>query len=701
MSYFRNALLYPRSVALIGASADVSRLTARPLKFMRHHGFQGEIFPVNVSHDTVGGLKAYKSVADIPAQIDHAYILLNADPALEAVEACAAVGVPVVTVLADGFAESGGAGIERQKRLIEIAENNKIKVIGPNSTGVVQADSGFSCTTNAAFGREHLPTGNFAVLSQSGSVIGAMLSRSAAVGLGFKAYVSVGNEACLGVGEIGKELVSDPEIDGFILFLETIRRPDEVKEFAALAHAAGKPLIAYLVGKSDAGQSLAASHTGAMTGGGKAIRAFLDGLGIYQVDNFEALAELANMLKLRERLKTRPDRATVLTTTGGGGGMVYDLLGMRGVELTGMSQHSSKILNESGLFIKPGALVDVTLAGAKYETMKSVVSALINDPASGLVVAVIGSSAQFNPELAVKPIVDAVKEAGANAAPVVAVPVPDAAESIRMFNESGIPAFRTAESAAECIGVLLSSAPGYSPRQVDDTALSGVRQILRDCVQSQLLETEAAAVFRELSIKAPPSIAIASDGPVPDEMPFDGPYVVKVLSREIQHKSDIGGVVIGLSDVTSVTEAVTNMRQALAHSTQGVSIIGYLIQQQVSSLGEAIIGFYRDPVVGPLITVGMGGVSTEIYEDLAVRPAPVSVETAIEMVAQVKGFELFRGFRNKPKGDLLALARAVSWISDLAAVARVQEAEINPMLVGADGCGVVLADALVRLGGVK
>jgi len=701
MSYFRNALLYPRSVALIGASADISRLTARPLKFMRDHGFQGEIFPVNVSHDTVGGLKAYKSVAEIPAQIDHAYILLNADPALEAVEACAAIGVPVVTVLADGFAESGGAGIDRQKRLIEIAENSEIKVIGPNSTGVVEAASGFSCTTNAAFGREGLPSGNFLVLSQRGSVIGAMLSRSAAVGLGFKAYVSVGNEACLGVGEIGKELVSDPEIDGFVLFLETIRRPDEVKEFAASAHAAGKPLIAYLVGKSDAGQSLAASHTGAMTGGGRAIRAFLDGLGIYQVDNFEALAELANTLTLRERLKTRPEKATVVTTTGGGGGMIYDLLGMRDVALTGMSQHSSKALQEIGLSIKPGALVDVTLAGAKYETMKSVVSTLINDPTSGLVVAVIGSSAQFNPELAVNPIVDAVKESGGNAAPVVAVPVPDAAESIRMFNESGIPAFRTAESAAECIGVLLSPAPRYSPRQVDDTALSGVRRILRDCVQSRLLETEAGAVFRELSIKAPPSMQIAEDEAVPEPIPFEGPYVVKVLSRGIPHKSDVGGVVIGLHDVKSVAKAVDKMRASLGETQPEGSIIGYLIQQQASSLGEAIIGFYRDPIVGPLITVGMGGVSTEIYEDIAVRPAPVSVETAMEMVAQVRGFELFRGFRNKPKGDLLALARAVSWISDLAAVPRVQEAEINPMLIGAEGCGAVMADALVRLEGAK
>ncbi len=701
MSDFRNALLYPRSVALIGASADASRLTARPLKFMSDHGYQGEIFPVNVSHDEVGGRKAYKSVSEIPTPVDHAYILLNAEPALEAVEACAAAGVRVVTVLADGFAESGGVGIERQERLVETAKSCKIKVIGPNSTGVVEVDKGYSCTTNAAFGRETLPSGNFAVLSQSGSVIGAMLSRGAAVGLGFKAYVSVGNEACMGVGEIGQELVSDPEIGGFVLFLETIRRPEEVKKFAAAAHEADKPVIAYLVGKSDAGQSLAASHTGAMTGGGRAIRAFLDGLGIYLVDNFEALAELANVLKLRKRLKTRPDKATVVTTTGGGGGMIYDLLGMRDVALAGMSQHSSKALQDIGISIKPGALVDVTLAGAKYETMKTVVSTLINDPTSGLVVAVIGSSAQFNPELAVDPIVDAVRESGPNAAPVVAVPVPDAAESIRMFNESGIPAFRTAESAAECIGVLLSPVPRSSRAIVDDTSLTSIRQILRTCVQSQLLETEAAAVFKELSIKAPSSIQIGADEPVPPQIPFEGPYVVKVLSREIQHKSDVGGVVIGLQDVRSVAEAVDRMREGLGTAVPARSITGYLIQQHVSSLGEAIIGFYRDPIVGPLITVGLGGVSTEIYEDIAVRPAPVNVETAMEMVAQVKGFELFRGFRNKPKGDLLALARAVSWISDLAAVTRIQEAEINPMLIGAEGCGTVMADALVRLDGVK
>ncbi|NVK20574.1 MAG: acetate--CoA ligase family protein [Methylocystaceae bacterium] len=692
----KNKILYPNVVALIGASGTKGRLTARPQAFMNDHGFEGRVYPVNPRRDEVQGVKAYPSISDIPEPVDHAYILLDAEPALAVLQDCGKAGVKVVSMLADGFAESGGDGIERQERLEKIAAEYGIIVIGPNSTGVVETTRKFVCTSNAAFASSKLPTGKFAVLSQSGSMIGAMLSRGAALGLGFKSYISVGNEACMGVGELGQVLVDDPEIEGFTLFLETLRRPSEIAKFARMAQKAGKPVIAYLVGRSGAGQSLAASHTGAMVGGGRAIEAFLDSHGIHRVENFEALVEMSNALRVKKQLSHRPKKVTVVTTTGGGGGMVYDLIGLRGVPMATMSDTSRAKLAEGGLNIKKGPLVDVTLAGTKYDTMKAVISTLINDPESGLIVTVIGSSSQFNPELAVNPIVDAVKEAPEGAAPVVAMAIPHAPESLNLFNANGVPAFRTGESAAEAIDALLAS---DVLMQNENTELSkDAIDRISNTQAGAMTEVEASNLFADLALTSPTSYVVGADNDIPANIEFEGPYVLKVVSRDVQHKSEIGGVKVGLADVGELQNALVEMRANVAERAPSATVDAYLVQKMEKGLGEAIIGLNRDPVVGPMITVGLGGVMTEIYKDISLRPAPVNHEIALEMLDEVKGFALLRGFRNGPLGDLEALAAAVVNVSKLAMHERVLEAEINPVLVREKGEGVILLDGLVMLG---
>lgn len=692
----RHALLYPRTVALIGASDTPGRLTARPQTFLAKHGFNGTVYPVNPRRETVQGAQAYPTIGDVPEPVDHAYIMLDAEPALTALEACGAAGVPVVTVLADGFAESGGPGIARQERLTAIARAHAITVIGPNSTGVVETSRGFACTSNAAFAADTLPTGHIAVLSQSGSVIGAILSRGAAVGLGFRAFLSVGNEACLGVGEVGAILNDDPDIHGYILFLETMRRPEGFSRFAAAARAAGKPIVAYLVGRSSAGQALATSHTGALAGGARPLQAFLAAEGVHLAETFEGAVELSAALKVRARLAQRPKRATVVTTTGGGGGMVYDLIGLRGVELCAMSEASRAALERQGITIKPGPLVDVTLAGARYELMKALVATLAEDPETGLLVAAIGSSAQFQPELAVRPIVDALRDASPNAAPIVAAPIPHAPESLAHLAAGGVPAFRTPEGCAEAVAALLApqrAAGQGAPPALPAATTAALNRLAATLSDGRADEVEAADVFATLGIKGPPTVVIGPDEPLPDAMPFGGPYVVKALSRHMAHKSDEGGVALGLRDGAALGEALGTMRERF-----GDRVDGYLVQPMCSGRGEAIVGLVRDPVVGPIVSVGAGGVLAELYGDVALRPAPVTRRAAEEMLAEVKAFAPLRGYRNLPKGDLGALAEAVAAFSQLATDPRVSEAEINPLLVRGEGDGVVRLDALLVLG---
>jgi len=687
-------LIAPRSVALIGASASPGKLTARPLTFLKRHGYAGRILPVNPMRPVVMDLPAYPTVADIPEAVEHAYILLDADPAVDALLDCVRAGVRVVSVLADGFAEAGEEGRARQERLTAIAREAGILLIGPNSTGVVASASGFSCTTNAAFATDSLMPGRLAVLSQSGSLIGTILSRGQARGAGFSNLISVGNEASAGVGELGQLLLRDPGTDGILLFLETIRNPDALARFAEDANRMGKPVTAYMIGRSEEGQALSVSHTGALTGSAQAISSFLKAIGIREVEFFDSLIDAPRALSRLNHLGGRPRHATVVSTTGGGGAMVVDQISARGVPIAGCSAAARATLSGEGIPLGHGKLVDVTLAGTRYETMKRVIATLMADPETGLLVVAIGSSAQFNPELAVKPIVDAVVEAGPDAAPVMAFPLPHAPDSLAMLEAGGVPAFRSVETCAETVSLFLNP-PRPEGRVVAD--LPGtVLALLAGGEAGVLDEVASGAVFEALGAHRPAQIVLAVEAEVPEILPFPYPVVAKLISPDLPHKTEAGAIRVGIADRAALVEAIAAMRVSAGTYSPDFRLKGILVQQMCKGLGEALIGITRDPSVGPVITVGMGGVMTEIYRDTAVRPAPVTIETAREMLDEVKGFALFRGFRGKPRGDLDALARTVADVSRLALSPAVAEAEINPVLIGAQGEGVVLLDALIR-----
>ena len=266
MNDLRAALFEPRRIALVGASSDPSRLTARAQLYLRKHGFAGEILPVNPRAAEVLGERAYPSVADMPGAVDLAYVLVNTPLVEAAVEAVAAKGIPAVCVLADGFAEAGPEGAALQARLLSIARAAGLRLLGPNSMGVVNLQARVACSVNAALEAETLPAGRLALVSQSGSMMGALMSRGAARGIGFSHLVGTGNEADLSAAEVAGLLVDDSRVDAILLFLEAIRRPEHFADLARRAHTAGKPVVAYKLGRSPYGAELAASHTGALAG---------------------------------------------------------------------------------------------------------------------------------------------------------------------------------------------------------------------------------------------------------------------------------------------------------------------------------------------------------------------------------------------------------------------------------------------------
>ncbi len=687
------ALFEPKRIALIGASADPAKTTSRPQRFLRKHGFTGEILPVNPSRSEILGEMAYKDLASIPGEIDHAYILLNGAAAVAALAECAKRGVKVASILAGGFADAGAAGASLQDDLARVVAETGIRLVGPNSIGTVSTNPPVALTANAAFAVDKLRSGTWALVSQSGSLIGAMLSRADARGIGFSRLISVGNEVDLAVGEIADLLVDDPRTDAILLFMETLRDGERLARAARRAHAAGKPVIAYKLGRSSIGQELAKSHTGAIAGSDATFDAFCRRHGIARVSMFESLIDVPALLV--DRPPATGKRVAVATTTGGGAAMVVDNMAMAGLDIAGPPQALVDWLKPLGIAAGEGKLVDLTLAGAKPEIVAGTIERLLADDGNDAVIFVVGSSAQFNPELAVEPLLRFAR----TPKPFAVSLTPTAEKSLALLTASGVPAFRHPESCSEAMALcLLRPVPQPLPAVAEPSRAS------LDALEAGRVngfdERRAADLFAALGVPMAKSLAIPDAKRVVAAVAEVGaPVVLKILSADIAHKTEAGGVALGLMDGQSAAVAAREIERRVKAHSPDATLDGFLIQKMERGLAEVILGFRRDPLVGPTITVGLGGVLAEIYKDASTRLAPVDAAEAREMIGEVKGLATVRGYRNLPKGDVAALARTIAAFSTLAhkEFADVSEAEINPLLVKHDGEGVVAVDGLVVL----
>jgi len=678
------ALFAPQVIALIGASGDAAKNTSRPQRFLRKHGYTGTIVPVNPGRTEIFGERAYPDLASVPHGIDHAFIMVPAKAVRAALEQCVAKKVTVATIYSDGFAETGPEGRREQERLLEIARAGSVRLVGPNCIGLVSTQPPCMLSVNAVLEMAEIRRGPLAIVSQSGSMIGGLLSRGLGRGVGFSKLVSVGNEADLGVGEITDLLVDDPHTGTMLLFMETIRDAAHLARAARRAYAAGKPVIVYKLGRSEVGQDLAASHTGAMAGGDEVADAFFRAHGMLRVDVLEDLFELPALVKGQKPASRH--RVAVMTTTGGGAASVVDRLGTFGVEVVAPTDQVAANLAKRNIHITRARLTDLTLAGAKKEIYSAVLNELLASDHCDLVLAVVGSSAQFQPQIAIDPIL----EADRRGKPLAVFCAPHAEQSLKLLADAGIAGFRTPESCADAIRAWRAWKAPVDPPAPDAARIAAAQPLLGGF--TRLNEHEACRAFAALGVPQAASAVIAT----PDaaaRIPF--PVVAKVLSRDIAHKTDAGGVELDIANADQLRRSVQRILERARERHPDAHIDGLLVQHMEQGLAEVILGYRRDPQVGPVVMLGIGGVLAEIYRDIALRLAPVSVEEARAMIEEVKGLAVIRGYRGMPRGDLVALASAVSAFSQLAAVEGVREAEVNPLIVKREGEGVVAVDGLV------
>jgi acyl-CoA synthetase (NDP forming) len=657
------ALFAPRAVALVGASGDAAKNTARPQRFLTKHGYPGRILPINPTRKEVLGERAWASLSDAPGQIDHAFVMAPGDAVERALEDCGRRGVPVMSVFTDGFADSGEAGAARQARLIARARALGVRVLGPNSVGIVDIPARVALTVNAVLEMDALPSGTTSIVSHSGTILGTLLSRGAARGLGFAKLVSLGNEADLGAGELVELLSEDADTRVILLFLETVRDPERLAAAARRAHDAGKPVVAYKLGRSRLGQALALSHTGALAGADAALDAYFRDCGILRVDMLETLLEIAPLVAGRRPPNLeRVARVAVVTTTGGGAASVVDRLGMLGIETVAPGSKSP--------------IIDLTTA-ATAERYTQVLDELIASPECDGVLAVVGSSAQFHPQLAVEPILRSKK----GAKPFAAFLTPHAERSLGVLAQAGIAAFRTPECCADALAAYFAwRSPRVAPTAASIAWPSGLPN------RGRLDEAQALRLFESLGIPVVEHALARAPG---HEHAIAYPVAIKALAPDILHKTEAGAVRLNVTNRGEFEREIAAMLARVGANA------GILVQRMESGLAEAIVGYRDDPVVGPIVLVGAGGTLAEIYEDYALRLAPVDEAEAQAMIAKVKGLAVIRGYRSLPRGDVRALARAVAALSRLALLPGrpVAEAEINPVIVKNDGA--VAVDGLV------
>jgi acetate---CoA ligase (ADP-forming) len=691
-------LFHPASVALVGVSDDLTKTTGRPLSYLRRSRFAGTVYPVNRNRDEVQGERAWSSLAALPEVPEQVFVMAPTAAVLGVVRECVDLGVPVVTVLADGFTESGPAGRELTRQLRDMIAGSATRLVGPSSLGVVNLRNGLLLTANAAFAESDPLIGHTLAVSQSGSMIGALTSRGKALGVGFAALVSVGNEVDLNVGEICAATLDDPTVHGYALFLESVNGADSIRRFADAARQRNRPVVAYKLGRSAAGAELAQSHTGALAGEEEVSAAFFADCGIARVRTLDALLEgvsLASRVPMSGA--TRPPRVGVVTSTGGGAAMVVDQLGVLGIDVRQPSDETFAKLAERGAPARTARIVDLTLAGARYEVMSTALDTLLEADEHDVLIVVVGSSARLEPEAAVRPIV----ERAGTTVPLAAFIVPDSPRALAALTAAGVPCFRSPEACADAVSAVLSRRGRVIPEMRfggASEADAGSSAVASGSDGNVLLDEGSAYEIIDAVGIPRPELAVVER----DELPvlsFDFPVAAKVLSDEIPHKTDVGGVVLDIEDKEALLSAVDEIRANVARHHPDLAMCRILVQPMVSGVAEVLVGYRIDREVGPIVLVAAGGELAEVYADRSIRLAPVDHATALDMIGEVRSLRVLQGFRGRPAGDVHALADAIVRVSRIAEHAEIGELEINPLIVQAEGKGVVAVDALIRVTG--
>ncbi|HEY0024400.1 MAG TPA: acetate--CoA ligase family protein [Longimicrobium sp.] len=695
-----DAVLRPRSIAVIGASRKPNTIGYQILENLVRHGFSGAVYPVNPTAASVHSIRAYPSVDAIPDEVDLALIVVPKQHVLGAAEACGRKGIKGLVVISAGFAEIRGAGIERQNALMEIVRRYGMRLVGPNCMGVLNTAPGVSM--NATFAPTMPPAGPVSFMSQSGAMGVTILDYAKEYGIGISQFVSVGNKPDVSGNDLIQYWAGDERTGVILMYLENFGNP---RRFTQLAReiTRKKPIIAVKSGRSRAGARAASSHTGALAGTDAATDALLRQCGVIRVDTVEEMFDLA--MAFSHQPIPRGNRVAIVTNAGGPGIIIADACEAHGLAVTELTEETRATL--AAHFPEEASLANPVdmIASATAQSYRIAVEAVLADPNVDAVIAT------FVPPLGVRQedVAEAiVSVAGGSEKPVMAVLMgrEGLPQGLAELNAAGIPGYRFPESAARALAAM------YRQREwlerpvgkvrafdVDHRAVADIIAAARGEGRAKLSETEVMRVLEAYGIPvAPHRVARSADEAARAAGEIGWPVVLKVLSPKIIHKSDVGGVVVGVEDEAELRAAYQRLTTEVPERAgiDAGEVDGVLVQKMVSGGKETIIGMTQDPQFGPVLMFGLGGIYVEALKDVAFRVQPVTDVDAAEMVRCIRAFPLLEGIRGEPASDLGAIEEAVQRVSKLVADHdAIRELDVNPWLALPDG-GVAV-DGRIRI----
>jgi acetyltransferase len=690
----------PDSIALIGASRDLEKIPGRLLSMLRKNEFPGRIYPINPNYGDIDGLKCYESISDVGQPIDLAIVIIPAKAVLAALEQCAAAGVKNAVVISSGFAEEGSDSAAMQDAIAALAKRTDMRISGPNAEGfysqVQRVAATFSPTVDGKPNEQPPVAGQrrIGIVAQSGGIGFAIYHRARAIGVALSYVVSTGNESDLGAGEFFEFMVQDASTDVILLFIEGIRDVDKFLAAARRAAEVGKPVIITKVGRSGAGERAAASHTASMAGWSAAYDAVFAKYGLIISNDLDEAVTIAALLATNPLPKG--DRVAVLTVSGGAGIWGADTVALQGLQVPELSQaiqsEIKKLLPSYGAAANP---IDVTAQGVHSGGLQKSIDLLaVSDEVDAILVVLSLSSDTRMP----------FKQAELN-------PVLSAQHKPIVFYSYTLPSAFARSELAACGAVVLSGLThaGVALRQMVerarfslapavDAAAAPMRDLSAHLKSAMLSEFDSKALLREAGIALPDEVLVTEKSALDGAIARAGfPLVMKIQSRDIPHKSEVGGVRVNIATKGEVFLAYQALLVAARRHRPDAAIQGVLVGPMAKKGVEIIVGTMLDATFGPMIMVGLGGITTELFRDVVYRPAPVSAAEASAMLAELKAAPLLNGFRGAAKADVAALAQLIAQLSLLAArhAGEISEIEINPVLVHAEGRGVTIVDALV------
>lgn len=701
----------PESVAILGCSSNLKRLSGKPLGFLLKANYQGKIYPVNPKYSEIEGIRCYPSILDINEPIDVALILLPAVAVEKAMSECVEAKVKAVVLISSGFAELGPEGKAAQLRISKMAKDAGIILIGPNCLGAVNFIDRIPLSFTALCDFEDVKPGGLAFVSQSGAIASWLVGEAAQQQVGFSYWITTGNESGISTTELVKDIITQPNVTGVYMYLEQLRSLSEMLELGSLSKKYNKPIICLKVGRSEAGSRAAMSHTGAIAGADQEYDAIFKKTGIIRANDLQEMMDCGVILS---QIGRRPEgnRVAIVTLSGGGGIMAADECDQCGLEVPLLSEElQAKLAEVVPSFGSTKNPVDVTAEMVSNpELMPKCVGALTESREVDAIIMFIGLQKPTSVKLAtdIAALINKNKEQGGK--PIVVAWMAATSEAVRILREANVPLLndvnRTIRALAKIVpekDFLGMDIPDtFAKINLDKEELNKELEkwIPEDQSSSELItlnEYAGKELLKKAGLSVPGSeVAKTKREAVEIANKIGYPVVAKICSEEILHKSDVGGVKVNIKDDEELMDAFDMILENCAANAPNAKIDGVLIEEMVGDSLQTIVGLKYSKEFGPMIMFGLGDVFVEVLKDVKLRMAPVTEKEALSMIGSLKGAKMFTGFRGSKPRDIRAAAKAISQISVIGAQLgdRIKELDINPLFILPEKKGVRVGDSL-------